>query len=168
MMNQKAGWDHWLTLIFKEFMGETQTKSRYEIINIYECKKTGFTKAVLEVSKCRTIEKNIRDIVVDKEFLNGLDKKTLCTLTYIATTEYLKPDYAIVSQQMIGKGNWVLEIRSKVDCKTIKKSPSEISKDKALIEKFNSVEANRIGYMAGISEAAKEYRALSRIAFDNN
>lgn len=167
-MNQKANWDDWLTLIFKEFMGVTETKSRYEVIHIYECKKTGFTKAILEVSKYHTIEKNIRDIVVDKEFLDGLDKKTLCTLTYIATTEYLKPDYSIVAQQMVGAGDWVLEIRSEGDCKTIKKSPSEISKDKALIERFNSVEANRIGYMAGMFEAVKEYRALSTSGFDKN
>ena len=56
--------------------------------------------------------------------------------------------------------DYVLEIKSKLERVSVQKSPSEISKDKALISKFNSVEANRIGYMAGVCETVKEYRVI--------
>lgn len=160
-MSQKTNKEHWLSLVFENFMLEAATKSRYEIVNVYECKKTGFTKAVIKTSKHHTIEENIRDIVIDNEFLKALDKKTIRALTYIATAEYLRPDYSIVTQKMSEEiDNYILEIKSLHNGTTVKKSPSEISKDKILIAKFNPVEANRIGYMAGMLEATMEYRAL--------
>ncbi|KTC84960.1 hypothetical protein [Legionella brunensis] len=160
-MTQKASWYNWLTQMFKEFMVETTNKSLYEVVNIYECKKTGFTKAVIKLSERHAIEKNISDIIVDNEFIEGLDKKTIRTLTYIATVERLKPDYSIVVQQMTSEvDEYILEIKSKNGCTTIKKSPSEISKDAALISRLNPVEANRIGYMAGVRETVKEYQII--------
>lgn len=164
IMNQKTNWDHWLTLMFKDFMTETDPKSGYEILHIYECKKTGFTKATIKIPPRGTIiEKNIRDIVIENEFLENLDKKTIRTLTHIATMEYLNPDYFIVSQKMtVEADNCILEIKSNSDYKTIKKSPTEISKDKTLVARFNSIEANRIGYMAGVLETVMEYDALKQ------
>ena len=44
--------------------------------------------------------------------------------------------------------------------KEMTKHPSEISKDKDLISKFNPVEANRIGYLAGVRETVKEYQLI--------
>src|SRR3990167_6672521 len=102
-MRQKISWYHWLAIMLKEFMVETATKSQYQIVDIYECKKTGFTKALIKLSDRHTIEKNISDIIVDNEFIEGLDKKTVRTLTYMATVERLKPDYSIVVQQMTGE-----------------------------------------------------------------
>lgn len=140
-------------------MAETINKSQYEIVNVYECKKTGFTKAVIKLSERHTIEKNISDIVVDNEFIEGLDKKAIRTLTYMAIVEHLKPDYSIVVQQMTSEvDEYLLEIRSKKDCTIIKKSPSELSKNKNLIAKFDPIEANRIGYMAGVRDTTKEYQ----------
>lgn len=160
-MNNKVNWCNWLAVMFKEFMTDMATKSRFEIVNIYECEKTGFTKAVIKISERHTIEKNISDIVIDNDFLDGLDKKTIRTLTYMATVERLKPDYSIVVQKMTGKvDDYILEIKSKYDREAVQKSPSEISKDKVLIAKFNPIEANRIGYMAGVCETVKEYQLI--------
>ena len=161
MITQKINWYNWLALMFKEFLAEAATKSQYEIVNIFECKKTGFTKAVIKLSNRHTIEKNISEIVIDNEFLNGLDKQTIRTLTYMATVEHLKPDYSIVVQKMTSKvDNYILEIKAKNSPLTVKKSPSEISKDNTLITRFNAVEANRIGYMAGVYETVIEYQML--------
>jgi len=43
MMKQQISWYHWLYVMFKEFISETATQSQYEVVDIYECKKTGFT-----------------------------------------------------------------------------------------------------------------------------
>jgi hypothetical protein len=66
-MLQKVSWYSWLALMFKEFIVETANKSQYKIVDIYECKKTGFTKAVVQMSERHIIEKNISDIVVDND-----------------------------------------------------------------------------------------------------
>jgi hypothetical protein len=157
-MKQKISWAHWLSEMIRDFITENSDKSPYEIAHIYECRKTGCTKAVVKLSERHFIEKNIRDIVVDNEFLDGFDKKTIRTLTYMATVERLKPDYSIVVHEMTDKiDDYLLEIKSKQSGATFKKSPSEISKNKQLIDQFNPIEASRIGYMAGVHETVKEY-----------
>lgn len=160
-MNQKINWYQWMVLMVKEFVTETAAKSRYEVVNIYECKKTGYTKAIVKLSERHIIERNISEIIIDDEFLEGLDKNTIRTLTYMATAENFKPDFSIIVQKMTNKvDNYLLEIRSKNSRTTVKKSPSEISKDKNLIARFKPEEANRIGYMAGVSETVMEYQML--------
>ncbi|CEG62185.1 hypothetical protein [Legionella micdadei] len=162
-MSQKISWYNWLFLMFKEFVAETTNRSQYEIVDIYECKKTGFTKAVVKLSERHTIEKNISDIVLDNELIEGLDTKTVRTLTFMATVENLKPDYSIVVQQMTPEvDEYLLVIKSKKNRTTTKKSPSELSRDKDIIAKFDPVEANRIGYMAGVRETTKEYQLIQR------
>lgn len=157
-MKQKIGWYEWLACMLKEFAAETAKKPQYEIVDIFECKKTGFTKAVVKLSERHIKEKNISDIIMDNELIENLDSKTVRTLTYIATVERLKPDYSIVVQHMTSEvDEYLLEIKSKSKATTIKKSPSELSKDKELIAKFKPEDANRIGYMAGVRETVKEY-----------
>lgn len=160
-MDQKISWYKWFSVMFKEFMTEAMDKTQYEIVNIYECKKTGFTKAVIKLSERHTIEKNISDIVTDNDFLECLDRKTIRTLTYMATIERLKPDYSIVVQQMTSEvDGYILEIQCRSDRSRFKKSPSEISKNRELLSKFNSMEAGQIGYLAGVCETVKEYQML--------
>lgn len=161
-MEQKNSWYAWLSLMLKEFIAETATKPQYEIVDIFECKKTGFTKAVIKLSERHTIEKNISDIIMDNGLLEYLDCKTIRTLTYMATVEHLKPDYSIVVQHMTNEvDEYLLEIKSKNNDSTIKKSPSELSKNKELIAKFNPVDANKIGYLAGVRETVKEYQIVA-------
>ncbi|HAT8648912.1 TPA: hypothetical protein JA989_12280 [Legionella pneumophila] len=162
-MKQKIGWYEWFACMLKEFVAETAKKPRYEIVDIFECKKTGFTKAVIKLSERHTKERNISDIIMDNELIENLDTKTVRTLTYIATVERLKPDYSIVVQHMTPEvDEYLLEIKSKSNATTIKKSPSELSKNKNLIEKFNSADANRIGYLAGVRETVKEFQLINK------
>jgi hypothetical protein len=161
-MKKKIGWYEWLVVMLKEFMVEGASKPHYEIVDIFECKKTGFTKAVIKLSERHIKEKNISDIIMDNELIENLDTKTVRALTYIATVERLKPDYSIVVQQMTSEvDEYILEIKSKSSGAILRKSPSDLIKDKDLISKFNSIEANRIGYMAGVRETVKEYQLLS-------
>lgn len=100
---------------------------------------------------------------MDNELIENLDTKTVRTLTYMATVERLKPDYSIVVQHMTPEvDEYLLEIRSKSKATTIKKSPSELSKDKELIAKFKPEDANKIGYMAGVRETVKEYQLVNK------
>lgn len=54
---KKIGWYEWFAGMLKEFVAETAKKSQYEIVDIFECKKTGFTKAVIKLSERHTKEK---------------------------------------------------------------------------------------------------------------
>lgn len=160
-MNGKIAWYPWLAGMFKEFLAETARKSHYEIVDLYECDQTGFMKAVVKLAERHAVTKNISDIVVDNDFLEGFDKQTIRTLTYIATVEKLKADYSIVVQEMTNKvDEYILEIKSKRTNTKFKKSPLEISKDKDLLAKFSPVDANRIGYLAGVRETVKEYELI--------
>ncbi|HCR5123811.1 TPA: hypothetical protein OO122_003114, partial [Legionella pneumophila] len=64
-MKQKISWYEWFADMLKEFVAETAKKPQYEIVDIFECKKTGFTKAVIKLSERHTKEKNISDIIMD-------------------------------------------------------------------------------------------------------
>ena len=129
-MKHKISWYHWLSLMLKEFIAESKQRPYLEIVNIYECQKTGFTKAVIKLSERHIIEKNISDVIVDNELIAGFDPKTIRALTYMATVERLKPDYSIVVQKMGHEiDDYVLELKSRNDGTKLEKSPSEISQD---------------------------------------
>lgn len=166
MMHIKTNgnWITWISAMFKEFLQEVTIQPKHKIVDIYECKKTGFIKAIVQLSNRHTIEKNISDIVIDIKLLDGFDTKTIRTLTYMATVERLKPDYSIVVQTMAGEvEDYILEIKSKHDDATFKKSSIEITKDQEMLSKFTPLDANRIGYMAGVSETVKEYKLIDNI-----
>jgi hypothetical protein len=161
-MDKKKYWINWFISMLKEFLSELTKKSKYEILNIYECQKTNFIKAEIKLSGRHIIEKNISEIVTDLALLEGFDKKTIRTLTYMATVERLKPDYSIVVQQLgVEVDDYILEIRSKNGTEISKKTPFEMSKDKILLSKFSPIDANRIGYLAGIKETVEEFKMKS-------
>ena len=143
---------------FREFIKEILKKYEYEVLNIYECPKTGFKKAEIKLAGRHIIEKYISEIVTDFAFLEGFNKKTIRALTYMATVERLEPTYSIVLQQLGNEvDDFILEIRSKNGKKISKIKASEMSKDKSLIAKFSPTDANRIGYLAGVKETVKEF-----------
>ena len=159
MMNRKMNFFAWLSGMVVEFLNEPVSKSKYHIVDIFECKKTGHTKVVIKLSGSQSIIKNIDDIIADDSFIEELDKKTIRTLTFIATVEKMKPDYSIVVQQLTEEADeYILEIKSRNNRKAIKKSLSELSTDKKFLSKMNPMDANRIGYLAGIKETVKEYK----------
>jgi hypothetical protein len=158
MMYTKAVWVNWLHTMFKEFLEESLSRTRYEIIELFDCPKTGFKKAVIKLSGRHTIEKNISEIITDADLLEGLDKKTIRTLTYMATVERLKPDYSVVVQRLGSEvDEYMLELQSKKDKSIIKTTPTEVAKDKSLLAKLSPLDANRIGYLAGVRETVKEF-----------
>jgi hypothetical protein len=161
-MTTKINWITWLKQNVKEFILEPKSSTPYEIIELYTCEETGFTKAIIKLSGRHSIEKYISDIITDNEFIEGLDKKTIRTLTYMATVERLKPDYSVVVQQLSDQvDDYILEIQSRHKKEKLKLHASTIAKDKSLINKFSPSDANRIGYLAGIKETTQEYKIKS-------
>jgi hypothetical protein len=155
-------WVNWVVNTYKNFIINLTKKSENRILDIYECPNTGFTKAEIKLSGRHIIEKNISDIVTDANLLDGFDSKTIRTLTYMATVERLKPDYAIVVQYLDNEvDEYILEIRSRNGKQITKKSPCEMSKDKSLLSRFSPIDANRIGYLAGVKETVKEFKMKS-------
>jgi hypothetical protein len=158
-MSGKRNWVGWLVSNFKEFISEFQAKSAYEVMDIYECVETGVMKAVIKFSGRHISEKNISNIVNDLNFLKQFDTKAVRTFTYMATIASLKPDYSIAVQQLGNEvDDYILEIRAKSGKKVTAKSPIEMSKDKSILSKFSPVDANRIGYLAGVKETVKEFK----------
>lgn len=161
-MKQKISWYEGLFSLLREFMVDAAARSQYKIVDILEDKKTGVTQAVIQMAQRHNDTRNVVDIVADDTLIDFFDSKTVRALTYIATVERLKPEYSIVVQQMTDKiAEYILEIKSRTSNQTIKKSASEISKNKELICQFNAVEAHRIGYMAGVWETVREHQLLA-------
>lgn len=164
-MKQKVSWYEWLGILLKEFKTEIANKPQYEIVDLLECKKTGFTVAIVKLSERHTIEEYICDLINNNELISYFDPITIRTLTYLATLEQLQPDCSIVMQKMTAEvDEYILEIKSKKERCITKTSPSELSKNKVLIAKFNPVEAHRIGYMAGVRETVREYQMVNNKA----
>lgn len=158
-MSKKISLFRWVREMFKEFVEETSSKQPYKIVDIFECKKTGFIRAVIKLSGSHSITKNISDIVTDNQFIEGLDKKTIRTLTYMATVEKMRPDYSVVVQQIGNEvDDYILEIKGRNNETTMKKTPTELSKDKTIINKFSRTDANLIGYLAGVKETVDEFK----------
>lgn len=158
-MNAQINWINWLGKMLKEFLAEKIEKSEYEILELFECNKTGFTKAVIKLSGRHTIEKYVSDIVIDNDFLEAFDKKTIRTLTYMATVERLKPDCSVIGQQLgEDADDYTLQIHSRTGHKKIDKSLAEIVNDKLLLSRLSPIDANRIGYLAGIKDAVDDFK----------
>lgn len=158
-MNKKTRSVTSLVGIFKEFFTDAIKNTEYEIVDIFKCPQTGCVKAEILLSGRHIIEKNISDLVTDMSFLECFDKKTIRTLTYLATVERLDPDYSIVVQRLGSEADdFILEIRSRNNKNVITKSPIEVTKDKKLISKFSPVDANHIGYLAGIQASEQEIK----------
>lgn len=163
-METKVNIFEWLNTKLKEFMHEKICSPEYEVVDLRNCIKTGAKIAVIKVGSRHIIEKYVNEIITDMSFLEGFDKKTIRTLTYIATVETYTPDYYLLAQKMGNEvDEYLLEIKSRKDNKTIKKTPTEIVNNKGLIEKFSPSDANKIGYMAGIKEAVKEFKIKATI-----
>ena len=145
--------------MFKEFISESASKSPHEIVDIFECPSTGFVKAVIKLSSSHAITKNISDIVTDNDLIEAFDKKTIRTLTYMATVEKMKPDYFVVAQRLGDEADdYIFEIKSRKNKKIIKKSLAEISKDKPLLSKINRHDAERIVYLSGVKDTVDEFK----------
>lgn len=168
-MDKKQDRANWLISMFKVFLAETTKERAYEILDIYVSEDTGFTIAQVKLAGRHVVEKNISDIVTDIQFLEGFSKKDIRTLTYLATVEKMKPDYSIVVQHLGSEvDDYILELRSRYGKKVTKKSPSEISKDKALLAKIDPIETNRIGYMAGVKDTVNEFNLKQNISKESN
>lgn len=168
-MDKKQDRTNWLISMFKVFLAETTKERAYEILDIYVSEDTGFTIAQVKLAGRHVVEKNISDIVTDIQFLEGFSKKDIRTLTYLATVEKMKPDYSIVVQHLGSEvDDYILELRSRYGKKVTKKSPSEISKDKALLAKIDPIETNRIGYMAGVKDTVNEFNLKQNISKESN
>src|SRR5438552_2183713 len=114
MMVTRSGFLTRIRAIFKEFVSDSISNSKFQIVDIFECQKSGFIKAVIKLASRHTIEKNISEIVIDDELIEGLDKKTIRTLMYMATVEKMKPDYSIVVQQLGNEvDEYILQIKTK-------------------------------------------------------
>jgi len=158
----------WIISTYRDFISDLTKKYQSEILDIYECQTTGSTKAEIKLSGRHIIEKNLGEVVTDLNLLEGFDKKTIRTLVYLATVERLKPDYSIVVQQLGAEvDEFILEIRSRNNQSTVKRSPSDMSKDKSFLSKLSPLDANRVGYLAGVNETVKEFKIKSAKGHSN-
>jgi hypothetical protein len=55
---------------------------------------------------------------------------------------------------------YIITLKNQQGVTVVKKSASDVSKDSKLVEKLSAMDANRVGYMAGINDTLKESALL--------
>ncbi len=134
----------------------------YKVIGKEECQKTGVEKLCIQVAG-----KNVflyfvpQELVKDEEMLNGFSPLDVRTITYMAL-EKLEQGRSIeidglykIEKQYFSdrKEKEMFVFRYQDKDKSIARSAQELTCDSSFIKNFNSLDANRIGYIAGYEQA---------------
>lgn len=158
---QQRNWLRSLSNYFSDFINENKNKYAFEIIDITDCEKTGNKQAVLKLEGHYTKKIYIKDIISDNQIIKGLSPEAIRALTYLSVVEQLAPEYHIVGLELNSiTEDYIVTIRSKNKKKISKQSATTICSNMELIKKLNSIDANRIGYIAGMKDTVYEYEAL--------
>ncbi|MDF1677385.1 MAG: hypothetical protein P1U32_01675 [Legionellaceae bacterium] len=144
--------------LFNEFTKEEKQKYPYEIVGL----ETEKYKKILVIQLEGHLIQRRRpgDIILDDAMIEGLPPKAIKAITYLAVLEQLAPDHQLVGLELNQKlQEYFVTLKNHVDESVAKKSASSVSKDSAFVKKLSPEDANRIGYMAGVSDTIKERHA---------
>ncbi len=98
-------------------------------------------------------------IILDDTIIDGLSSKETRAITYLAVLERLAPENHLISWELDQiLQEYTVTLKDKKNLKVERKSASEISRDKQIINKLTPEDANRIGYMAGINDTLKDVK----------
>lgn len=159
-MNTKINyWLSWIYSMTKEFMDETSNK-KYEIVDDYTCESTGKKMVVIKMSQRHTNDCSLDEAILSDKYIDGFDARTIRALSCAAIAEKMTPEFRVVSEKEVTeKDDHVFDFKSKNGQFTSKFS-SETCTDREFISKLSSLDAHKIGYIAGINEAVKEFQAI--------
>lgn len=158
-------WMQWFVAMTKEFFDES-SKQKYEIVDDYASPENGKKKVVIKLSSRHTYECSLDEAILSDKFIDGFDKKTIRALTCVAIAEKMSPEYTVFSEQDINDEH-ILKFKAK-NGKVSSKLSSETCKDKEFLSKLSSLDAHKIGYIAGINETVKEFQALKTMINQNS
>ncbi len=112
---------------------------------------------MIKISSSHVVTKYVSEVVKDADFIESLDKKSICTLTYIATNEKMMPKYSITTFYLDEEVNeYIFKIKSREDATILTRSCSEIINDRSILLKLSSLDSSRIGYCAGMKGMEKQ------------
>lgn len=132
------------------------TVSRF---NIFKCPVKGVTKVLIYHADGHVLsEKNLAELINDKHFIATCDEQTARDLTHLAANETQKPNYSLLTQTMGEQSeDCLLHIKSHLDQQILVKRLSEIN-NQTFLSHLSPLDANRIGYLAGVRETVMEYQ----------
>ncbi|MBP9777558.1 MAG: hypothetical protein KBD25_00085 [Rickettsiaceae bacterium] len=165
---QQLNWLQTLKKSFSDFLSESKNMNSFEIVDITTCEKTGNKQAVLKLHGHYSKTLYVKEIVADNQLINGLSQESVRALTYLSVIEQLAPEYHIANLELNAMTeDYIITIRSKDKKVSNKQSASIFSKNKDLIKKLNSLDANRIGYMAGVKDTVDEYGLAKQVSVND-
>ncbi|MBA3535175.1 MAG: hypothetical protein H0T84_00970 [Tatlockia sp.] len=156
-MKRKVSWLISIKHLFDEFTTEQKSKNPFEIVGIEKKENKSFLIVRLEghLTKKMTPEQ----IILDDTIIDGLSSKETRAITYLAVLERLAPENHLISWELDQiLQEYTVTLKDKKNLKVERKSASEISRDKQIINKLTPEDANRIGYMAGINDTLKDVK----------
>lgn len=108
---------------------------------------------------CANMTQQLHDFFVRNRDKNIIQKKIEQANQINARGEY------VISALIMDNGihHCKIKIFSKKLQKTFLKTPSELYKDPDMIKRLNSIDANRIGYLAGLRDATREAKLKKKI-----
>lgn len=142
--------------LFNDFVHDKKSKKFYEVVGIEE-NKDQEKILIIQLEGRFIIKKTPLDIILDDTIVENLSPQAIRAITYLAVLEQLAPEMQLISCELDQKiKEYTVTLKNN---KMIyeKISASRISKDRGLIKKLSSEDANRIGYMAGINDTVNEY-----------
>lgn len=146
--------------LFQRFLDESATFPTYVVENITESKEGLMVHYRLRM-KSQTMKQHLTNIVLDDEMINMFDPKTVRTLTYLLLKDCLSPDLSLDFQKLDADIDAsTIRFKSKSTGKVEELTLSQISKDRALINKLDPKEAHRIGFHLGYKEGHEDAKQL--------
>ena len=143
--------------ILKQFFEEANAKPLYEVADVFRCEKTGEIKVVIKISERHCVTKLLFDVISDDNIISGLDKKTIRTLTYLCTTEKMRPSYRLLQQKFDEKNNVIFVFECISTKNKIEFSACNLINNKDFISKISTADAAKIGYYSGVFITENEF-----------
>ena len=155
-MKKNFKWYGNLKNLYQEFMQDMGNKSIYEIVALEQNDEDKETEVVIRLNGRFVIKRTPQQIILDDKIIDGLSPKAVRAITYLALLEKLSPEYHLISVELDQKvKEYIVTIKHKNSDKLSKLSASQISKNAEVVKKLSPLDANRIGYMAGVNDNIK-------------
>ena len=157
---------HYVTLAIKkyhELMDNTNRADAYRVVDIKFDVLNQCKVLVQLVGKSRIITFNPRELAACDELLEKFSKKDIRTIIYLATQEILKPKQKIIIQEFCeDTGQWIFKLKNSSH-KNIKKTASDISLNKTLLNELSQEDAHVVGYMSATESILREKKTINSL-----
>jgi len=146
-----------ISLLWKqiqELKQQTEPPTLFRIEEIKIDKKNEYKIITQVIGKAVILETTPKEVINNDAFLEGFSKQDVKVITGLLSSK--KPKNRILTQEFCEKSNSIIFKIAKQGSDTyIEKTAEQISLDKDLLNDLNSIDAHKIGYVAGAKHEFK-------------